>query len=333
MIDMKQILFTLSMLVFFIANSTAQTAKLQVIHNCADALADTVDVYANGNILLDNVAFRTASSFLTVPAKTPVRIGVAPGNSASEMDTVYSVTVTLDSGKTYIAVANGIINSMGYSPAPAFGLNLYNMGRESAANNMNTDVLVVHGSTDAFAVDVSAGSNVLVDNLEYGNFSNNYLELATQDYTLTLTDSMGGNKVADYTAPLQTLNLQGAAIVVVASGFVNTANNSNGPAFGLYAATANGGALVQLPVATNISSVIANDLKFSVYPIPADNQVFITGDVKGKVLEIIDMSGAVVKSISNLSTQSIDVSGLVSGNYIIRVTGKDAIGTQGFVKY
>ena len=39
----------------------AQTASLQVIHNCADAAASTVDIYAGNTLLIDNLAFRNAS--------------------------------------------------------------------------------------------------------------------------------------------------------------------------------------------------------------------------------------------------------------------------------
>src|SRR5690606_2532531 len=81
--------------------SQAQTARVQVIHNCADAIADSVDVYLDGTLLLDNFAFRTATPFIDAPAATPIVLGVAPKNSMSVADTVYSVTVTLDGAKTY----------------------------------------------------------------------------------------------------------------------------------------------------------------------------------------------------------------------------------------
>ena len=48
------------------------TARLQVIHNAADPLASEVDIYVNGDLLLDNFAFRTATPFVTVPATVPL---------------------------------------------------------------------------------------------------------------------------------------------------------------------------------------------------------------------------------------------------------------------
>src|SRR5690606_25007001 len=87
----------------------------------------------------------------------------------------------------------------------------------------------------------------LVDDVSYGSFSNGYLELPTNDYKVRLTNTTGSTTVQTYSAPLSTLSLNGGAGVVVASGFLNPANNSNGPAFGLYVALPSGGDLVMLP--------------------------------------------------------------------------------------
>lgn len=221
----------------------AQTARVQVIHNCADAAGDSVDVYLNGTLLLDNFAFRTATRFIDAPAGQ-VALAVAPKNSTSAADAFYNVSPTLTASSTYVVVAEGIASPTGYNPAPGFALNVYPMGQEAAGSSTNTDVLVVHGSTDAPMVDVRAGSNVLVDDISYGEFSAGYLNLPTDDYTLAITNSAGTATVARYAAPLQTLNLAGQAIVVLASGFLNPANNSNGEGFGLYVALPNGSALV-----------------------------------------------------------------------------------------
>ena len=225
------------------------TARVQVIHNSADMAADTVDVWLNDQLLLDNFAFRTASPFIDAPAGTPFDISIQGKNSTDTVNAIAQYTYTLTGGEKYVIVASGIVSGSGYSPATPFDLHVYNMGQEMAMNSGETDVMVFHGSTDAPIVDVkevAAGAGTIVDNAAYGDFSG-YLNLPTADYSLQIRDSSGMNTVAQFGAPLSTLNLADSALVVLASGFLNPANNSNGPAFGLYAALPTGGDLVQLP--------------------------------------------------------------------------------------
>jgi hypothetical protein len=253
----KSLLFAFACFALTSLSLNAQTARIQVIHNSADAAASTVDVWLDDGvnapgILVDDFAFRTATPFVDAPAGTPITIGIAPGTSSAYTDTIVSFTVTLTASETYVIVANGIVSGSGYSPAPTFGLDIYAMGREAATNAANTDVLVIHGSTDAPAVDVvevGAGAGTLVDGASYQDFAG-YLELTTADYALQIRADYNNTTVAQFGAPLSTLNLAGEAITVVASGFLDPSMNSNGPAFGLYVALAAGGALVPLPTET-----------------------------------------------------------------------------------
>ncbi len=229
--------------------SFAQTARVQVIHNCADAAAASVDVWLNTTLLLDNFAFRTASPFVNAPAGTPIDLTICgPTSTDTTQEVIRFSGITLTANETYVITANGIVSAAGYSPNPAFTLDIFALGQETATNVANTDVLVLHGSTDAPVVDVVAvGAGTLINNIAYGNYNATYLNLPTADYNIQIRNAAGTDVVAEYAAPLQTLNLQGAALTVVASGFLNPANNSNGPAFGLWAALPSGGALVQLP--------------------------------------------------------------------------------------
>lgn len=250
---MKNFILSIAQLMM-VSAVIGQTARVQAIHNSADAAAASVDVYLSygttNALLIDDFAFRTASPFIDAPAGTPITLGIAPASSMSIMDTIpgLSTTVTLTAGETYVLIANGIVSATGYSPAPAFGLSVNAMGREMASTAGNTDVLVFHGATDAPTVDVrerTLGSTI-VDNAAYGDFAG-YLELPTNDYILDVQDETGSITVASYAAPLQTLGLTDSALVVVASGFLNPMMNSNGPAFGLFAALPSGGALIPLP--------------------------------------------------------------------------------------
>ena len=234
------------------AHAQAQTARVQVIHNSADAAAATVDVYVGNTLLLDNFAFRTASPFIDAPAGVSFTVGIAPPNSTGADQAIFTQNFTLADGGTYVVVADGIVSPTGYSPAVPFSLEVYDMGREAAAGgSMMTDVLVHHGSTDAPTVDIyesALANTTIVNDAPYGAFAG-YLELGTADYTLQVRDQYNSTIVAAYSAPLASLNLGGTALVALASGFLDPSVNSGGPAFGLYVALPSGGPLVALPAA------------------------------------------------------------------------------------
>ena len=60
----------------------------------------------------------------------PLDIDVAP-DGAGIAGTVGTINIPfLGSGKTYIAIANGIVSPTGYSLYPAFGLDIYEGARE-----------------------------------------------------------------------------------------------------------------------------------------------------------------------------------------------------------
>lgn len=307
-------------------------ARVQAIHNCADAAAATVDVYVNGDLAIDNFAFRTATGFLDLPANVQLNIGIAPGNSMAVTDTIYNLAATLDSAETYVIVANGIVSPTGYNPAPAFRLSVFGGARETANTGTNTDVLVLHGSTDAPTVDVQAGGNTLVNDIAFGSFANAYLELPTINYVLDITDQSGTTKVASYSANLQSLNLGGAAITVLASGFLNPANNSSGPAFGLYAATAAGGNLVMLPVYTSVGNISKEKSNVTIWPNPSTGMVNIKSDFKegNAMISITDVAGRIISRMNYSNT--VDISTLSNGAYMLTIEDDKHIATQLIMK-
>ncbi|WP_445453792.1 DUF4397 domain-containing protein [Flavobacterium sp. 25HG05S-40] len=294
------------------------TARLQVIHNSPDAAAQTVDVYVNGDLFIDNFQFRKATEFRTVPAGVALRIDIAPGSSTSAAESIYDVTTTLAANQTYIAIANGIVSPTGYSVAPNFALSVFAQGREAASDPAETDVLVNHGSPDAPTVDVvetGVGAGTIVNDISYPQFAG-YLELPNLDFILDVRDATGTTTVARYSAPLQTLNLDGAALTVVASGFLNPSANSDGPAFGLWVATADGGSLIQLPaVPLSITDIDAE--KISIYPNPVQSIVNIAMpyDFDQTRITVFDLNGRKVREAS--SVNYVDVSGIDGGVYML----------------
>ena len=305
------------------------TARVQVIHNSADAVATVVDVYANGSLLIPDFAFRTATPFVDVPAGVDIVLAIAPGNSMSAADAVYTQTVNLMANETYIVVANGIVSPSGYTPSVPFNLHVYAMAREAASVTTNTDVLVYHGVTDAPTVDITlTDGTTLVDNVSYSEFaSNGYLELPTMDYNIQVRDAPGTNVVAAYAAPLATLGLQGNALVVLASGFLSPSSNSNGPAFGLFAAPAAGGNLVELPLFTGLFNAANNNSSFSVYPNPSNGLLYLTQTaVTNGNVNVIDATGRVMmtQEINNERT-AMDISMLADGFYMVQLIADNGL--------
>jgi hypothetical protein len=240
---MKKNLLATAACVALAAVAQAQTAEMQIIHNAADPAAASVDVYVNGALTLDDFAFRTATPFVTLPAGVPLNIGVAPGNSASVNDTLKNFAVTLMAGQRYSAIANGVLNPAAFAANPdgkptAFTLFVKDNVRNAALMPGDVDFFALHGATDAPTVDVVARNvATLVDDAAYGDITG-YLSVPPASYLLDVTLAPGSPIVVSYEADLGTLG--GGAAVVFASGFLNPAANQNGPAFGLFAALANG---------------------------------------------------------------------------------------------
>ncbi|HMC97618.1 MAG TPA: DUF4397 domain-containing protein, partial [Flavobacteriales bacterium] len=313
------------------------TARIQAIHNSADLAAAEVDVYLNGALLVDDFAFRTSTPFVDVQAGVDLTLSIAPGNSMSVADAIADFNYNLPEGGSFILVANGIVSATGYSPAAAFDILVFADARETA-QGPGTDVLVLHGATDAPTVDVGEmavlGGATIVNDISYGEFQG-YLEIPTADYVLEVRTS-DGTPIVAYQAPLSTLGLGGTALTVLASGFLAPANNSNGPAFGLWVALPSGGPLVELPIATGVDELPGTS-SMAVWPDPATDMLTIEmsgHEAMQASITLTDAAGRVISTLKNSSTPSgasritLDVSGVSSGFYRVNlnaVTGVRSI--------
>jgi hypothetical protein len=310
-------------------------ARVQVIHNSADAAAQTVDVWLNDALLIDNFQYRTASPFIDAPQGVNFDITIQPSNSTDTINGLARFTYNLTGGNKYILVATGIVIPTGYNPATPFNIYVYDMAREAATAASNTDVIVFHGSSDAPVVDVvevGAGAGTIVDNLGYGQFTG-YLELPTADYVLQVRDETGTVAVASYDAPLADLGLDGKALAVVASGFLNPIVNNNGPSFGLFVALPSGGDLIPLLNVTGIKESNFDEASLRVYPNPARDRVNLQFNLKkaGNVdLQIRTLSGTLVQRQSlgmmqaNESLTTLNVGDLSAGLYLITLKSGDS---------
>jgi Domain of unknown function (DUF4397)/Secretion system C-terminal sorting domain len=216
------------------------TTKVQVIHNSA---SPTVDIYANGTLLLNDFVYRTATPFVDLPTGTPISVAVAPGNSTSVNDAIVTFPVTFAAGKNYIVTAAGVVGNA----ATPFTLIADDAVRTQAANAAKVDVSVLHGATDAPAVDVEAvGVGNIITNLAYGQFTGT-LSLDPGVYDLAIKPAGTSTVVATYRADIS--GLAGKSVRITATGLLNGT-----PAFGLLATLADGTSFL-LPLAPPVVPV------------------------------------------------------------------------------
>jgi hypothetical protein len=180
-------------------------AKVRVVHASPDAPA--VDVYLDGNKVLTNVPFFTASDYLDVPAGAH-DIKVTPTGDANTA-VIDAKGVTVEAGKMYTVAAVGKLADIKpqiYSDnlaAPAAG---------------KAHVRVVHASPDAPAVDVKVkGGPTLISNLAFPNDSG-YNPVDAGSYDLQVTPAGGDQVVLD----LPGTNLEAGKIYdIFAVGLLN----------------------------------------------------------------------------------------------------------------
>lgn len=238
-----------------VAFAGAPDANVQVIHNCADPAADTVDVYISvgggpDQILLDNFAFRTASPYVQAPSTVAIDVKVKGKNSTPSDPAIATFTVgPLSPDSNYVVVASGVVGS-GFANNPnsistAFDLKVIaNSKQTSPAGTVS--FAAFHGATDAPGVDVRVrgGGPLLVNNLKYGD-SQGWLTVPASWYQLEVIVEDSSAVVNTWIADLSGANGLGA--VVFASGFLTPSANNNGAAFGLFAALPDG-TVIELPV-------------------------------------------------------------------------------------
>ncbi|MFO7916430.1 MAG: CHRD domain-containing protein [Candidatus Krumholzibacteriales bacterium] len=320
-------------------------ARLQVIHNAADPAADTVDVYANGDLLLDDFAFRTATPFMDVPAMVPIIVGVAPGNSMSVDDVIADFEVTLTVNERYVVFANGVLDPFAFAANPdgrdiGFDLFVKEGAREMAMDSANVDFFALHGSTDAPTVDIYARDVTrLVDDAAYGDMTG-YLSVPPDMYLLDITPWDNDTTiVATFEADLS--GLAGGAAAVFASGFFDPASNGDGPAFGLFAALPNG-TVVEFPAVTDDSLTVNRDKRAEVrldqnYPNPFNPSTRISYYLPEEAhvtLKVFDVQGRVVASLvdgvrpAGLNEAVLNGKALQSGVYFYRLTSGDMVRTR-----
>lgn len=221
---------------FLAAAPSLGQADVQIIHNAADPDARIVDIYiiedAGGSVAadFDDVAFRTATEFLSLPAGD-YDIIIAGSESTGPGDAVVATfPAMLDDGEGYTVVANGVLAPGDFEGNPdgrdiAFDLLIATGARSSAAStDGDVEIRVVHGATDAPTVDVLADDGPFVDDAAYRDVTG-YLGAPAADVDLDVTPGNDNTTVvASFDVDLGPF--ADAPLTVLASGFLSPGNEN-----------------------------------------------------------------------------------------------------------
>jgi hypothetical protein len=152
-----------------VSSAWGADARVRAVHASPDA--PNVDVLVNNNPAVQNLAFRQASGYLTVPAATynfKVRPAGQPGPDVINAD------VPLASGTTYSVAAVDVLSSI----RPRVFVD------DNTLDPLNARVRFIHASPNAPAVDVAlAGGAVLFGNVSFTE-SGGYISVPRGTYDL-----------------------------------------------------------------------------------------------------------------------------------------------------
>lgn len=228
------------------ATASAQTADVQIVHNSPDPLAAVVDVYVDGGLALDDLAYLEATPVIPLTAGTEIVIGVAGGDSDGPEDILASFPLTLTVGESYVVMAAGVLDgSLPDNPDgidTTFGL-YAKAGLRTSSTAGNVDILAFHGSPNAPTVDIVARDvATLFPGLAFTDYSMDYGTVPEDAYILDVTPA-GAPETVVVSFDADLAGLGGGAGVAFASGFLG----DDPTEFGLNVALPDG-TVVQLPV-------------------------------------------------------------------------------------
>jgi hypothetical protein len=249
------------------------SASVQLIHGIQDPAANLVDVYLNNELWQNDMPFLSATPFLNIPANRDIKISVCPSNSIDTTGSFYDELLFLGT-INYTMVLAGMTNPAGFNPPEPVRLSIRNNARKEAIDADEIDLLFYNAIPDGGTMDFRSMMPIvttLANNINFGNYNSpSYLEITPYDFSLNLTNDDGSTVYNSFLFSALSESLAGEAIVMLASGFINTENNPQGRPAGYWYTTPAGGLLIECPKVTGIDELDINS-NISLYPNPAQN--------------------------------------------------------------
>lgn len=325
---------------------------VQLYHNAADPAVKSVDLYVGGIKQQLGLNFRAGFQSAGFIQDFDYIIDLHQKDSASS---VLNTTLRFDNDSV-VAVVSGVLDTTNFTANPD-GVNrklnfFLNKPARITSPAGSTRVTLFHGATDAPTVSLTApgfGGLELVSATKYGEFklaspTGIGAQLPTNLGTVVVDVKLPNNTTyKSYLVPLPALD--GKAVTVCASGFVDSASNQNGAAFRVFAGlpSAPFPQIVFLKdtslTTTSITDPATADMSFRMFPNPATSELIMGFDVKEEsnvTIDILDLSGKVVKSVLNdtfatgTTYHTESIRDLNNGLYFARVKSGNTTSTYKF---
>ncbi|GAB1308853.1 hypothetical protein KH5_15360 [Urechidicola sp. KH5] len=238
----------------------------------------------------------------------------------------------LDNSEVIVNTSNFANAATGNTKLFANGNGLIVLNIENCLQN-GVDINVNKKKT--FTLDINESQNELGQILFTGNSPEGVIVLNISDLDDFNTIVFEDNSSTDW--------LQGSInIVGFREGLIKFGNDVNGltqdqldvieiidgPYMGMDVALDSFG---QLHLASTLSEQNVNTFRFSIYPNPADNQIFIQSEELLKQAQILDLLGKTVFTTNK--TANIDLSNLTSGMYVLQLEAESGgLATKKIVK-
>ncbi len=307
---------------------------VRVVHTAPDPRLATIEVAADGRSA--QVAFRSATGLLSVPAYTPVEVWAS--SDAAQVSASATVAVVPGDAPT-VLVLGGVADPNRFAANPdgaGTALSLYQVSPLiTFPDDDVVGIAFVNGTPDAPGVDVRSGLRgpvIYATDLGYGG-GPYQIGLGARPYSFTV--ARGLTSFGSFEVDLS--GLDGQTVLMITSGFLDPAANQGGPEIGLLTVREDGSTVLSPRLATageGAPGAPALRVAATANPVRSQTAIRYTLPAPGRMrLSVVDVLGREVallatgEQAAGTHEAPFDASRLAPGVYTLRLVAAGAAAT------
>ena len=313
-------------------------ARVQLIHGAPN---ETIDVSVNGETIIHQMAWRTATPYIEVPAEQPLDILLTPVNPWSTVGPV-PATLQFKAGVSYAIVLYGTFDESDNFPIAAA---IYE-GIKEKADDPNSVAMTFLSSVPDFGVDafdvIFEDGTILFDNMEYAKYAPQ-INIPAGDY-LTFGTLADDNTAIASAFQMNVAFWKGQSLVMFNTGFARDGSwqspwiaLSNGGTFPMPAVP-----LEQVaPREMEANALNNHPTELTVIPNPANQQTELflhNQEEKMMTISLHQLDGRLIRVVHDgylpkgENRFSIELENLVPGVYFLQVNSNNDLSVYKIIK-